>query len=81
MSLKWIKNIKLILFLTARINVGFIAVFTIEMVIRMFGTGFKRYFKKGWNIFDIIIITLSYVSIYMLFVEITGPLKGVTTCI
>jgi len=45
------------------INYFFTAVFTLEAIIKIIGLGFKGYFTKGWNVFDFIIVVISYVTL------------------
>jgi Ion transport protein len=40
----------------------FVGIFTGEFVIKVIGYG-ERYFKDGWNIFDMIIVILTLLSI------------------
>jgi voltage-gated sodium channel type V alpha len=41
------------------INIGFTAIFLIEMLIKLTGLGFKGYFREVFNIFDFIVVMLS----------------------
>ena len=45
------------------INYFFTAVFTLEAIIKIIGLGFKGYFTKGWNLFDFLIVLVSYVTL------------------
>ena len=45
------------------INYFFTGVFTLEAIIKIIGLGFKGYFSKGWNVFDFIIVVISYVTL------------------
>ena len=40
----------------------FLAIFTAELVIEFLAAGPRRYFRSGWNIFDVLVVGLSYVS-------------------
>lgn len=44
------------------INLVFVFIFTGEFLIKIIGYG-KRYFKDSWNIFDMIIVMLTLISI------------------
>ncbi len=44
------------------INHCFTAIFTIEAIMKIIGHG-RLYFKKNWNIFDLLIIILTYTQI------------------
>jgi voltage-gated sodium channel len=44
-------------------NMYFLFIFTAELVLEFFAQGPRRYFSSGWNIFDIIVIGLSYVAV------------------
>lgn len=44
------------------INYIFTAIFTIEALLKIFAHGFD-YFKEGWNIFDFLIVLVSYITI------------------
>ncbi len=41
----------------------FLVIFTAEIVIEFLAAGPRRYFRSGWNIFDVIVVGLSYVAI------------------
>lgn len=43
-------------------NSVFVVIFTGEFMIKIIGFG-RRYFKDSWNIFDMIIVILTLVSI------------------
>jgi hypothetical protein len=45
------------------INYFFTAVFTLEAIVKIIGLGPKGYFTKGWNVFDFIIVIISYVTL------------------
>jgi voltage-gated sodium channel len=40
----------------------FLLIFTLELVLEFLASGPKRYFKNGWNIFDVIVVGLCYLS-------------------
>lgn len=40
----------------------FLAIFTAELVIEFLAAGPRRYFRSGWNVFDVIVVGLSYIS-------------------
>jgi voltage-gated sodium channel len=42
----------------------FAAIFAIEAVVKMIGFGY-RYFKDGWNIFDLVIVIITIVGIVL----------------
>ncbi len=44
------------------INYFFTAVFTIEAVLKILAHGIS-YFKEGWNVFDFLIVIVSYITI------------------
>jgi len=43
-------------------NYVFVAIFTIEMVLKMYALGCGEYFARNWNRFDFIIVVLSYLQ-------------------
>ncbi len=43
-------------------NYVFAGIFTVEFLIKYIGFG-TRYFKDGWNTFDLIIVTVTLLSI------------------
>lgn len=43
-------------------NMYFLFIFTGELVLEFFAQGPRKYFSSGWNIFDIIVIGLSYIA-------------------
>jgi voltage-gated sodium channel len=44
-------------------NMYFLYIFTAELVLEFFAQGPSKYFRSGWNIFDIIVVGLSYVAV------------------
>eukprot|EP00050_Salpingoeca_kvevrii_P002109 m.186932 g.186932 ORF g.186932 m.186932 type:complete len:1593 (-) comp10537_c4_seq1:430-5208(-) len=44
-------------------NYIFYSVFALEMLVKMFALGFRRYFHDPWNRFDCVIVTISTVEI------------------
>jgi hypothetical protein len=41
-------------------NLGFVAIFTIEAIIKLIALGPPQYFKRGWNQFDFSLVLLSF---------------------
>jgi hypothetical protein len=50
--------------ITSTMNYVFAAVFTLEAFVKVVGYGF-RYFKDGWNIFDLVIVFITMVGIIL----------------
>ncbi len=46
-------------------NVGFTAIFVIEMVLKMMAMGFRHYFKNGWCQLDVFIVSVSVIGVIM----------------
>ena len=46
-------------------NLFFTVIFLLEMIAKMIGLGFKKYFSEGFNIFDCFIVVMSYVELIM----------------
>jgi voltage-gated sodium channel len=44
-------------------NMYFLWIFTAELVLEFFAQGPNRYFRNGWNIFDICVVGLSYIAV------------------
>ena len=44
-------------------NMYFLYLFTAELVLEFLAEGPRRYFQRGWNIFDIIVVGLSYIAV------------------
>lgn len=44
-------------------NMYFLFIFTGELVLEFLAQGPRKYFSSGWNIFDIIVIGLSYIAV------------------
>jgi len=44
-------------------NMYFLYLFTAEIVLEFLAEGPRRYFSRGWNIFDIIVVGLSYIAV------------------
>lgn len=46
-----------------RWNMYFLYLFTAELILEFLAVGPRRYFARGWNIFDVIVVGLSYVAL------------------
>lgn len=44
-------------------NLYFLFIFTAELVLEFFAQGPRRYFASGWNIFDVLVVGLSYIAV------------------
>jgi voltage-gated sodium channel len=44
-------------------NMYFLWIFTAELVLEFLAQGPSKYFRSGWNIFDIIVVGLSYIAV------------------
>jgi voltage-dependent calcium channel T type alpha-1G len=44
-------------------NIFFTIIFTAEMLLKLFGLGIKRYISDGFNVFDGIIVIVSFVEL------------------
>ncbi len=46
-----------------RWNMYFLYIFTAEIVLEFLADGPRRYFQRGWNVFDLLVVGLSYVPV------------------
>lgn len=44
-------------------NMYFLFIFTAELLLEFFAQGPRRYFASGWNIFDLIVVGVSYIAV------------------
>lgn len=44
-------------------NMYFLYLFTVELVFEFFAQGPSRYFRNGWNIFDVLVVGISYLAV------------------
>jgi voltage-gated sodium channel len=44
-------------------NLYFLYIFTAELVLEFLAQGPSRYFRNGWNIFDVIVVGISYIAV------------------
>jgi voltage-gated sodium channel len=44
-------------------NMYFLYVFTAELVLEFLAEGPRRYFSRGWNLFDLLVVGLSYIAV------------------
>lgn len=44
-------------------NLYFLIIFTIELLFEFLAQGPRKYFANGWNIFDVIVVGLSYIAV------------------
>jgi voltage-gated sodium channel len=49
--------------LIERWNLYFLYIFTAELVLEFFAQGPRRYFRSGWNLFDMIVVGISYIAV------------------
>jgi hypothetical protein len=56
-------------------NYFFTLVFTVEVIIKLVAFTVRGYFSHGWNIFDFLIVVISYITLIIGFVTVTdvGP--------
>ncbi len=43
-------------------NMYFLFIFTVELVFEFLAQGPRKYFSNGWNVFDVIVVGLSYIA-------------------
>lgn len=57
------------------INYFFTGMFTLEAIIKIIAFGIKGYFKQGWNVFDFLIVLVSYAMLIIGFTSesVLGP--------
>ncbi len=41
----------------------FLWIFTVELILEFLAQGPRRYFSNGWNIFDVLVVSISYIAI------------------
>lgn len=44
-------------------NLYFLYIFTAELALEFFAQGPSRYFRNGWNIFDVLVVGISYIAV------------------
>ena len=49
--------------MTGYANFAFMVLFTLEMVFKLIGLGFKEYIDDKFNVFDAFIVLMSYVDV------------------
>lgn len=49
--------------LIERWNLYFLWIFTAELALEFLAQGPSRYFRNGWNVFDVIVVALSYIAV------------------
>lgn len=72
-------DIELLLFIEWA-NLVFFITFVFEMVIKLFGLGFKIYFKDLANVFDFIVIVFSLADLVLLYLSASlssGGMKAI----
>jgi len=55
---------------TGAVSYAFISIYTLEMILKMIGFGFKKYFGSAWNWLDFIITLLGIVSLVLSHLDI-----------
>ncbi|KAL7547090.1 hypothetical protein ACHAWF_010406 [Thalassiosira exigua] len=45
------------------VDLAILVVFTMESILQVFSNGFRRFFKDGWLVFDLIIVLVSWISL------------------
>jgi Ion transport protein len=59
-------------YLLDMINIVFFGIFTMEMLIKLFGMGPKNYVRDSFNIFDALIVVLSVADVTLSFLVETA---------
>ena len=54
-------------------NIFFVALFTVEAILKIYGIGLYRYMQRGWNQFDFFLVVTSYIGLLI------GPSMGSIT--
>lgn len=62
MALSWYENPQDLVSDLEIVNYAFTAIFTMEAIIKIIAFG-ENYFSQGWNVFDFIIVIVSYVTL------------------
>jgi hypothetical protein len=65
MCIDWLGCPQYLLDIFEILNYGFTAIFTIEILIKITALGYRGYFGKGWNIFDFIIVAISWITLIL----------------
>lgn len=47
------------------VNYGFLLIFFVEQFFKVILTGFRKYINDGWNIFDLLIVISTFVSVIL----------------
>jgi len=50
-------------YIIAKINIGFCIIFSIEVLVKLTGFGFRYYFSQRTNIFDFVITTAGIIDV------------------
>eukprot|EP00347_Sterkiella_histriomuscorum_P013804 403363301 len=64
LSIQWQNQPQVLDVLTEKVNYAFAGIFTFEVIVKFLAYG-KRYFKDGWNNFDIVIVIMTLISILL----------------
>lgn len=55
--------------------------FTVEVGLKLFGLGFWEFMRDGFNVFDLIVLTISYVEVGVGRGTVAGVLVSVLMCV
>jgi hypothetical protein len=75
MAITWYEVPPYLLDVFDYINYFFTGMFTLEAIIKIIAFGIKGYFKQGWNVFDFLIVLVSYAMLIIGFTSesVLGP--------
>ena len=55
-------------------NITFVSLFSIEMLLKIYALGWRKYFKSLFNRFDCFVVILSILEIILIEVDVMDPL-------
>ncbi|CDW81684.1 voltage-gated ion channel superfamily [Stylonychia lemnae] len=64
LAIQWQNQPVILDLITEKFNYAFAGIFTFEVIVKFIAYG-KRYFKDGWNNFDIVIVVMTLISIIL----------------
>ena len=78
LALHWFNQSEQLIEILDMINIGFNIVFTVEAAVKIYALRCE-YFKDGWNLYDFVIVAVTYIVLGLTFMKVFSGAGSLTT--
>lgn len=78
LALHWFNQSEQLIEILDMINIGFNIVFTVEAAVKIYALRCE-YFKDGWNLYDFLIVAVTYIVLALTFMKVFSGAGSLTT--